>query len=94
VLPLVFRGVISSLTPPCYIGKYTMPSPYRREELIADTATLVYLLSGFIDEAILIYCNNSLVYVYTFCMSSKIKSLSVKNFQISNRFPHENKTLH
>jgi hypothetical protein len=23
-----------------------MPSPYRREELIADTATLVYLLSG------------------------------------------------
>jgi hypothetical protein len=22
-----------------------MPSPYRREELIADTATLVYLLS-------------------------------------------------
>jgi hypothetical protein len=45
VLPLVFRGVISSL-PPCYIGKYTMPSPYRREELIADTTTLVYLLSG------------------------------------------------
>jgi hypothetical protein len=28
------------------IGKYTMPSPYRREELIADTATLVYLLSA------------------------------------------------
>jgi hypothetical protein len=26
--------------PPCYIGKYTMPSPYRREELIAEMATL------------------------------------------------------
>jgi hypothetical protein len=45
VLSIVFRGVISS-PPPCYIGKYTMPSPYRREELIADTATLVYHLSG------------------------------------------------
>jgi hypothetical protein len=45
VLSLVFRGVISS-PPPCYIGKYTMPSPNRREELIADTATLVYLLFG------------------------------------------------
>jgi hypothetical protein len=43
VLSLVFRGVISSLPP--YIGKHTMPYPYRREELIADTATLVYLLS-------------------------------------------------
>jgi hypothetical protein len=32
-----------------------MPSPYRREELIADTATLVYLLSGK-------YCNNRYQY--------------------------------
>jgi hypothetical protein len=46
VFSLVFRGVISSLPPPCNIGKYTMPSPYRREELIAEMATLVYLLSG------------------------------------------------
>jgi hypothetical protein len=28
-----------------------MPSPYRREELIADTATLVYLLSGSIYDS-------------------------------------------
>jgi hypothetical protein len=32
-----------------------MPSPYRREELIADTATLVYLLSGvyYSDDGII-----------------------------------------
>jgi hypothetical protein len=55
VLPLLFRGVISSL-PPCYIGKYTMTSPYRREELIADTATLVYLLSVYNRQASEIIC--------------------------------------
>jgi hypothetical protein len=47
VLSLVLLGVISSLPLPlCYIVKYTMPSPYRREEFIDNRAGLVYLVSG------------------------------------------------
>jgi hypothetical protein len=47
-----YKGVVTSiarsniLPPHCYIGMYTMPSPYRKEELIADRAGLVYLVSG------------------------------------------------
>jgi hypothetical protein len=54
VLSIIVNSIARSniLPPPplCYIGKYTMPSPYRREELIADTASLyvVYLVCGLI----------------------------------------------
>jgi hypothetical protein len=55
-----YKGVETSiarsnfLPPPCYVGKYTMPSPNRREELIAGRAGLcisclwvyVFLLLG------------------------------------------------
>jgi hypothetical protein len=64
-----YKGVVTSIPrsnilppPPCYIGKYTMPSPYRREELLADTATLVYLLSGcegrFVYHRTILYAVN------------------------------------
>jgi hypothetical protein len=68
VLSLVFRGVISSLPPPCYIGKYTIPSPYRREELIANTATLVYLLSAYI------YCSGNKFYKSLICSADDQKN--------------------